>query len=118
MPCAFNESDAKQQIIDVLLEFILGENPQDVLEQIRKEGNATSFCGKVFKNGEATYSCRECGADATCVLCVGCFKQSAHRFHKYRMSTSSGGGCCDCGDEEAWKNYHYCDEHEVSLHFE
>lgn len=51
--------------------------------------------------------------DPTCVLCVQCFKQSAHRNHKYKMGTSSGGGCCDCGDVEAWKRDPYCDEHNV-----
>lgn len=29
------------------------------------------------------------------------------------MGTSSGGGCCDCGDVEAWKRDPYCDEHNV-----
>lgn len=53
------------------------------------------------------------GMDQTCVLCVNCFKQSAHRNHKYKMGTSSGGGCCDCGDVEAWKRDPYCDEHNV-----
>lgn len=52
--------------------------------------------------------------DPTCVLCVTCFKQSPHRHHKYKMSTSNGGGCCDCGDNEAWKSDPYCNEHIVS----
>ena len=29
---------------------------------------------QVFKMGEPTYSCRDCGLDPTCVLCVDCFK--------------------------------------------
>lgn len=53
--------------------------------------------------------------DPTCVLCVNCFKQSAHRHHKYKMGTSAGGGCCDCGDSEAWKQDACCDEHKVSV---
>lgn len=53
--------------------------------------------------------------DPTCVLCVNCFKQSAHRNHKYKMSISGGGGCCDCGDTEAWKRDAYCDEHIVTI---
>ncbi|XP_055915435.1 E3 ubiquitin-protein ligase UBR1 isoform X1 [Eupeodes corollae] len=109
--CSFNEAGAKAGIIDVLLEFILGDNPETILDKLQKEGNTAAVCGKVFKNGEPTYCCRECGMDLTCVLCVNCFKQSPHRYHKYKMSTSGGGGCCDCGDEEAWKKDHYCDEH-------
>ncbi|GLV35573.1 Ubr1 ubiquitin ligase [Carabus blaptoides fortunei] len=49
--------------------------------------------------------------DSTCVLCVDCFKQSEHRNHKYKMGTSNGGGCCDCGDTEAWKRSPFCDIH-------
>lgn len=54
------------------------------------------------------------GMDHTCVLCVRCFKQSDHRNHKYKMATSGGGGCCDCGDNEAWKTNPFCDEHKVN----
>ncbi|KAH8344886.1 hypothetical protein KR067_009786 [Drosophila pandora] len=109
--CMFKEALAKEEMIDVLVEFILGDNPATALEKLRLEGNTATVCGKVFKNGEPTYSCRECGVDPTCVLCVNCFKRSAHRFHKYKMSTSGGGGCCDCGDDEAWKKDHYCQLH-------
>ena len=27
------------------------------------------------------------------------------------MSTSVGGGYCDCGDTEAWKAHPYCSKH-------
>ena len=27
------------------------------------------------------------------------------------MNTSGGGGSCDCGDAEAWKEGHACDIH-------
>ncbi|KAI9581919.1 hypothetical protein GQX74_011414 [Glossina fuscipes] len=111
LKCMFKESGAKEGIIDVLLEFILGDNPNTVLDKLSSEGATQSVCGKVFKMGEPTYSCRECGMDSTCVLCVSCFKQSAHRYHKYKMCTSAGGGCCDCGDEEAWKKNPYCEQH-------
>ncbi|KAH8250617.1 hypothetical protein KR038_002648 [Drosophila bunnanda] len=109
--CMFKDALAKEEIIDVVVEFIMGDNPVSALEKLRLEGNTATVCGKVFKNGEPTYSCRECGVDPTCVLCVNCFKRSAHRFHKYKMSTSGGGGCCDCGDDEAWKKDHYCQLH-------
>lgn len=41
-----------------------------------------SVCGKVFKPGEPTYGCRDCGLDPTCVLCVECFKNSMHQKHR------------------------------------
>ncbi|XP_012287219.1 E3 ubiquitin-protein ligase UBR2 [Orussus abietinus] len=107
----FDEIEAHDILFDTLEEFICNGNPQDVLKKLSQMDNPPSFCGRVFKMGEPTYSCRECGLDPTCVLCVNCFKQSAHRNHKYKMGTSGGGGCCDCGDTEAWKNEPFCDIH-------
>ncbi|CAB1343582.1 unnamed protein product [Coregonus sp. 'balchen'] len=49
----------------------------------------------------------ECAADPTCVLCMQCFLGSVHKEHRYRMTTSGGGGFCDCGDTEAWKKGPY-----------
>lgn len=30
------------------------------------------------------------------------------------MTTSGGGGFCDCGDTEAWKEGPYCQKHETN----
>ncbi|KAF3831540.1 hypothetical protein GH733_000352 [Mirounga leonina] len=43
-----------------------------------------------------------------------CFLGSIHRDHRYRMTTSGGGGFCDCGDTEAWKEGPYCQKHELN----
>uniref|UniRef100_A0A182JY28 E3 ubiquitin-protein ligase n=1 Tax=Anopheles christyi TaxID=43041 RepID=A0A182JY28_9DIPT len=107
----YNEALARSATIAVMEKFICGPNPDDYLEQIRQSDPVASVCGRVFKIGEPTYSCRECSLDPTCVLCSTCFKKSEHRNHKYKMATSGGGGCCDCGDEEAWKKYPFCEEH-------
>ncbi|KAJ8678786.1 hypothetical protein QAD02_014573 [Eretmocerus hayati] len=107
----FNDKKAQQVLFDPLEEFICNGNPQEVLKQLNQMDKPPSICGRVFKTGEPTYSCRECGMDSTCVLCVDCFKQSAHRNHKYKMGISGGGGCCDCGDKEAWKNEPFCKIH-------
>ena len=92
-------------------EFICNGKPSEVLKKLSQLDRPPSICGRVFKSGEPTYSCRECGMDTTCVLCVNCFKQSAHKNHKYKMGISVGGGCCDCGDVEAWKNEPFCKIH-------
>ena len=61
-------------------------------------------CGHIFKNGEATYRCRTCTVDDTCVLCSRCFEASDHTNHMVFVGISPGNsGCCDCGDEEAWR---------------
>lgn len=31
----------------------------------------------------------------------------------FQMSTSGGGGYCDCGDVEAWKSDPYCEIHDA-----
>lgn len=69
-------------------------------------------CGHIFKNGEATYYCRTCAADDTCVLCAKCFEASDHEGHQVSISTSGGSfGCCDCGDDEAWQRPVKCSIH-------
>ena len=38
--------------------------------------------------------------DNTCVLCDACFRSSNHQGHE--VHRAAPGGCCDCGDPEAW----------------
>nr|XP_020501764.1 E3 ubiquitin-protein ligase UBR2 isoform X1 [Labrus bergylta] len=99
--------------------LLLGEDPASGLALLQEKNLPSPLCGHVFKVGEPTYSCRECAADPTCVLCMQCFLGSVHKEHRYRMTTSGGGGFCDCGDAEAWKKGPYCSKHtptESSMH--
>lgn len=69
-------------------------------------------CGHIFKSGEATYRCKTCSADDTCVLCSRCYDSSDHTGHMIYISVSSGNsGCCDCGDPEAWRLPVHCSIH-------
>ena len=34
----------------------------------------------------------------------------------FQMSTSGGGGYCDCGDQEAWKVEPFCNNHKQVQH--
>ncbi|PTB78148.1 hypothetical protein M440DRAFT_1372473 [Trichoderma longibrachiatum ATCC 18648] len=69
-------------------------------------------CGHIFKPGEASYMCRTCGTDETCCLCSRCFDATDHTGHMVRIQLSVGNsGCCDCGDDEAWKTPLYCTIH-------
>ncbi|KID60163.1 E3 ubiquitin-protein ligase ubr11, partial [Metarhizium hybridum] len=69
-------------------------------------------CGHIFKPGEATYMCRTCGTDETCCLCVRCYDSTDHTGHMVRIQMSVGNsGCCDCGDDEAWKTPLFCTIH-------
>jgi E3 ubiquitin-protein ligase UBR1 len=69
-------------------------------------------CGHIFKSGEATYRCKTCSADDTCVLCSRCYDSSDHTGHMVYVSVSLGNsGCCDCGDAEAWRLPVHCSIH-------
>lgn len=69
-------------------------------------------CGHILAHGEATYCCRTCTDDDTCVLCARCFHASNHEGHNVTFSISKGGGgCCDCGDPEAWNREVPCSIH-------
>ncbi|KAF4122538.1 E3 ubiquitin-protein ligase UBR1 [Geosmithia morbida] len=69
-------------------------------------------CGHIFKAGEASYACRTCGTDETCCLCARCFDSTDHTGHMVRMHISVGNsGCCDCGDDEAWRTPLFCTIH-------
>ncbi|XP_064173858.1 E3 ubiquitin-protein ligase UBR2 isoform X1 [Anguilla rostrata] len=105
-----------QLLLQAPLEWYLcGEDPSTGLAKLEQSNQPSQLCGHVFKVGEPTYSCRECAADPTCVLCMQCFLGSVHKEHRYRMTTSGGGGFCDCGDTEAWKKGPYCQKHEPNI---
>ena len=71
-------------------------------------------CGHIFRPGEATYQCRTCGTDDTCVMCARCFEASDHEGHPIYIVMSGGhAGCCDCGDLEAWNRPMHCSIHSV-----
>ncbi|CDS37527.1 e3 ubiquitin protein ligase ubr2 [Echinococcus multilocularis] len=67
-------------------------------------------CGRIFEEQEPTFRCKDCSTDATCAFCRSCFFASIHAKHRYKMH-ASGGGYCDCGDEEAWTSGAWCRIH-------
>ncbi|PVU91157.1 hypothetical protein BB561_004551 [Smittium simulii] len=70
------------------------------------------LCGHVFRRGEGVYRCKTCAIDDTCVLCTRCFHATEHTGHDTSFSINSGtGGCCDCGESEAWKQPLHCRYH-------
>uniref|UniRef100_A0A670I4H8 E3 ubiquitin-protein ligase n=1 Tax=Podarcis muralis TaxID=64176 RepID=A0A670I4H8_PODMU len=111
------EEIAQMTILYPLEWYLFGEDPDICLEKLRQSGTP-QLCGKVFKGGETTYSCRDCAIDPTCVLCMDCFQNSIHKNHRYKMHTSTGGGFCDCGDTEAWKTGPLCTNHEPGANVE
>ena len=68
-------------------------------------------CGYVFKRGDIAWNCRTCQADNTCVICDECFRHSDHEGHEVFFHRTQPGGCCDCGDIEAWDQKGCCPQH-------
>ncbi|XP_044285630.1 E3 ubiquitin-protein ligase UBR2 isoform X4 [Varanus komodoensis] len=106
---------AQHVLLGPLEWYLCGEDPTFGFQKLEQANKPSHLCGRVFKVGEPTYSCRDCAVDPTCVLCMECFLGSVHREHRYRMTTSGGGGFCDCGDTEAWKEGPYCQKHEHNI---
>ncbi|CAG5866408.1 unnamed protein product [Menidia menidia] len=107
------EEEAMQsRLLHPLECFLFGEAPQEGLAKLKQGSTSSQLCGRVFKEGETVYSCRDCAIDPTCVLCMDCFQDSVHKSHRYKMHASSGGGFCDCGDVEAWKIGPCCSKHD------
>ena len=77
-----DDAAVEEQLLKPLERFICDGNPDEVMEKLSKLNDPPSQCGKLFKMGEPTYSCKDCGHDPTCVLCVDCFKNSEHRHHR------------------------------------
>ncbi|ORY94367.1 hypothetical protein BCR43DRAFT_459965 [Syncephalastrum racemosum] len=100
---------------------VLSANPDNVVvdkfedEPEYWESQRGKQCGHLFKKGESVYRCRNCGLDDTCVLCSRCFHSTQHEGHDVKIWISRGaGGCCDCGDPEAWKVPLQCSIHSLS----
>ncbi|KZT09063.1 uncharacterized protein LAESUDRAFT_723368 [Laetiporus sulphureus 93-53] len=69
-------------------------------------------CGHIFKRGEACFRCKDCALDDSCVLCSRCFEATDHSDHNVSFFIAQqSGGCCDCGDVEAWRSTIQCPYH-------
>lgn len=68
-------------------------------------------CGETWKGQHVAYRCGTCGISDNSCMCVACFDEKDHVGHSYRIYTSSVGGCCDCGDEQAWREQGFCRKH-------
>jgi hypothetical protein len=59
-------------------------------------------CQHPFRRNDIVWVCRTCQSDETCVLCHDCFSHSNHEGHDVAFYHAQAGGCCDCGDADAW----------------
>jgi hypothetical protein len=68
-------------------------------------------CQHPFKKNDIVWVCRTCQADETCVLCHACYTNSNHEGHDVAFYHAQAGGCCDCGDPDAWDPLGFCPHH-------
>ncbi|CAK9877290.1 unnamed protein product [Sphagnum jensenii] len=85
---------------------------QYFLEALKSLGH--SQCTTVWTKGTVAYRCRTCQIDDSSAICKMCFHLGDHKFHDFFMYHSESGGCCDCGDRDAWKEDGFCKIHQVS----
>jgi len=123
------EAEEMKTLIEDILEFsspipLLNEllflktfktdgQPVKVTEGIArlKSENRQERCGLIFSEGDLAYHCRTCQLDNTCVICQDCFANGDHTGHEITFHRTGAGGCCDCGDEEAWAKEGFCSNH-------
>jgi len=68
-------------------------------------------CQHPFRRNDIVWVCRTCQSDETCVLCHACYKASNHEGHDVAFYHAQAGGCCDCGDPDAWDPEGFCPHH-------
>ena len=89
-------------------------NPSD-LEQViltinQSTGPSMGVCAKSMFPGMVAWRCMDCEKDPTCIICAECFEKGDHTGHRVQLKRNVGG-CCDCGDPEAWDPDHFCSDH-------
>ncbi|XP_039257407.2 E3 ubiquitin-protein ligase UBR2-like isoform X1 [Styela clava] len=106
--------DVAKGLLNNIIWWLFNDDPEQTLLHLEELNNPQHICGRVFKPGEPTYSCRDCAMDPTCVFCQQCFRMSEHQKHRYKAEMDEGGGMCDCGDTEAFLRHTRCSTHEES----
>eukprot|EP00164_Ancoracysta_twista_P004898 GFYU01006662.1.p1 GENE.GFYU01006662.1~~GFYU01006662.1.p1 ORF type:complete len:505 (-),score=75.05 GFYU01006662.1:208-1722(-) len=109
-------TDCEEKNLKEILEWGLwlvsgGEEPHAFATRCRSQSSST-VCGHVWKVGDLAYRCRTCEANETCAICVDCFRNGNHEGHNY-VKIRTYGGCCDCGDLEAWRPTGFCSNHQA-----
>lgn len=107
----FSSELALMEALTVCGWLICGEDPEAFFEK-HPLPQKERVCGVVWKPGSFAYRCLDCEQDSTCAICVECFKAGDHRGHNYRLIRTDGG-CCDCGNQHAWREGGFCSKHRV-----
>ncbi|EOA19777.1 hypothetical protein CARUB_v10000023mg [Capsella rubella] len=103
-----------RESMNMLQWLMFQDEPDACLKNLAKLNlDQRGVCGSVWGHNDIAYRCRTCENDPTCAICVPCFQNGNHNSHDYSI-IYTGGGCCDCGDETAWKREGFCSNHKGS----
>jgi hypothetical protein len=103
-----DHEDWERRKLQELRECVLDEAALESLQKLPKR-----MCAYEFKPGDIAWNCKVCQVDETCVMCNDCFISSDHENHEVFFYYTHSGGCCDCGDTEAWASDGFCTQHRV-----
>ena len=116
------ELQFQSNITTELTKIVTGDDafnsPRHAIETLEALSQSVprKICQHPFKKNDIVWVCRTCQADETCVLCHTCFKQSNHEGHDVAFYHAQAGGCCDCGDPDAWDPAGFCPNHGPASH--
>ncbi|KAG1708826.1 hypothetical protein DVH05_022447 [Phytophthora capsici] len=96
----------ERRLLQELQTCVLDAESRQALEKLPKR-----MCAYEFKPGDIAWNCKVCQVDETCVMCNDCFISSDHEDHEVFFYYTHSGGCCDCGDTEAWAPEGFCTRH-------
>ena len=86
-------------------------NHERAAEELRKASSGgKGVCAKTLSHGDVAWKCETCEKDPTCIICQECFELGDHKGHKVWLKRNVGG-CCDCGDPDAWAESGFCKKH-------
>ncbi|KAI9905130.1 hypothetical protein PsorP6_014204 [Peronosclerospora sorghi] len=101
-----DHEDEQRRLLDALQACVLDASSRHALATLPKR-----MCAYEFKPGDIAWNCKVCQVDETCVMCNDCFISSDHDDHEVFFYYTHSGGCCDCGDTEAWAPEGFCTRH-------
>ncbi|KAH8583769.1 Large with a UBR1-like ring finger related treble clef [Cryptosporidium sp. chipmunk genotype I] len=81
--------------------------------RLPKEMGTLNRCSQIWSGQHIAYRCITCGTSTSSCICVDCFQNGNHQNHEYYIYKSDYGGCCDCGDEQAWNKDGFCSKHNI-----
>lgn len=98
-------------LIKMVLENMSNYKPlTDLIKMPPSKKIKKQVCAKVITGIDTVIECFDCRMDPTCIICEDCFKNGNHEGHRYVLKKFAGG-CCDCGDPEAWNEKGFCKNH-------